>query len=177
MKKRNLFMTVPAMVFSLAVMASGVNLSGAWILDKDKSDAPRFGPGGGGTGGGGGQGSAPDITLVIRQTDNVLQITRKVSRRGQERSVEQKFTLDGQDNTNPAGMGRAGSGELKSKAKWNKDRLVIEGTQKINSPRGDFDLQVKEEFSLSADGKTLTVQTTRDTPMGENTSKQVFTKK
>jgi len=176
MKKRNLFMTVAAMALSLAAMASGVNLSGSWVLDKDKSDAPRFGPGGGGAGGGGGQGGPPDITLVIRQTDNDLQITRKFSRRGQERSVEQKFTLDGQENTNTAGMGRAGSGELKSKSKWNKDRLVIEGTQKINSPRGEFDVQVKEEFSLSADGKILTVQTTRDTPTGENTIKQVFNK-
>src|SRR5207247_3592228 len=177
MKKRNLFMTVAAMAFSLALMAAAVNLSGTWVRDKDKSDAPRFGPGGGGAGGGGGQGGPPDITLVIRQTDNDLQITRKFSRRGQERSVEQKFTLDGQENTNTGGMGRAGSGELKSKSKWNKDSLVIEGTQKVSSPRGDFEVQVKEEFSLSADGKTLTVHTTRNTPMGENTMKQVFNKK
>ena len=30
---------------------------------------------------------------------------------------------------------------------------------------------------ISADGKTLTVHTTRNTPMGENTMKQVFNKK
>ena len=65
---------------------------------------------------------------------------------------------------------------IKSKSKWNKDRLVIEGTQKFNSPRGPLDVEVKEEFSLSADGKNLTVQTTRNTPMGENTIKQVFNK-
>ncbi len=177
MNRRNLFMTVAAMAFSLAVMAAGVNLSGTWVLDKDKSDTPRFGPGGGGPRGGGGQGGPPDITLVIQQTDNDLQITRKFSRGGQERSLEQKFTLDGQENTNPAGMGRGGSGELKSKSKWNKDSLVIEGTQKVSSLRGDFEVQVKEEFSLSADGKTLTVHTTRNTPMGENTMKQVFNKK
>src|SRR5213592_811883 len=92
MNRRNLFMTVAAMAFSLAVMAAGVNLSGTWVLDKDKSDTPRFGPGGGGPRGGGGQGGPPDITLVIQQTDNDLQITRKFSRGGQERSLEQKFT-------------------------------------------------------------------------------------
>jgi hypothetical protein len=177
MNRRNLFMTVAAMAFSLAAAAAGVNLSGTWVLDKDKSDTPRFGAGGGRGGGGGGQGGAPDLTLVIRQTDNDLQITRKFSRGDQERSVEQKFTLDGKENTNPAGMGRSGSAEFKSKSKWNKDRLVIEGTQKFNSPRGPLEVEVTEEFSLSADGKTLTVQTTRNTPTGENTSKQVFNKK
>ena len=115
-----------------------------------------------------------DITLVVKQTDSELQIVRKTSRAGQERETEQRFTLDGKENTNPAGMGR---GELKSKTKIDKDKIVTEGTQKLQTQRGDFDLEIKEVYSLSSDGKVLTIQTTRNTPMGENTSKQVFNKK
>ena len=53
-------------------------------------------PGGGGGGGGGRQGGPQEVTLVIKQTDNELSLTRKASMGGQERpAVEQKFTLDG----------------------------------------------------------------------------------
>jgi len=186
MKSRMILLTGVAVlcITALALAAAGINLSGTWVLDKDKSDTPGRGGFGGGPGGGpAGPGGGPggrgprgpvDVTLVIKQTDSELQIVRKTNREGQERETEQKFTLDGKENTNPAGMGR---GELKSKTKIDKDKIVIEGSQKMQTKRGDFDLQIKEVYTLSSDGKVLTIQTTRDTPMGENTSKQVFNKK
>jgi len=41
----------------------------------------------------------------------------------------------------------------------------------------DYEMTVKEEYSLSKDGKTLTIKTTRNTPRGEMSSKQVFNRK
>ena len=156
----------------VAFAADGkTDFSGTWALDKAKSDPIRMGRGG--PGGGGGQAPTIDITLVITQTDNQLNVTRKVNFNGQDRSTEQKFSLDGSENTNPAMMGR---GELKSKSKWKKDKLVTEGTQQVTTPNGDFEIGVIEELSLSEDGKVLTIKTTRSTPQGENTSKQVFNK-
>ena len=185
-------------VCAALALAAGPNLSGTWVRDNEKSDTPQFGgrgggPGGGGPGGGGGgQRREMQVTLVIKQTDNELQVTRKTTVGGEERPpVEQKFTLDGKENTNAAPMGgfgrRGGQGgpgggggappQMKSKSKWEKNTLVIDGTMKMNTPNGEVEIGLKDVYSLSADGKVLTVTTTRDTPMGENTYKTVYNKK
>jgi len=167
MNRRLIPLVAVAMLSIMAMaVASGINISGTWVLDKEKSDQPTMGPGG--PGGGGGPRGPVDITLVIKQADNELQITRKMSRNGQETETGQKFTLDGKDNTNPAGMGR---GEFKSKTKIDTDKIVTEGTQKRQTQRGEFEVGIKEEYSLSADGKVLTIETTRNAPGGENTRK------
>lgn len=181
MKRSNLIMTVSIMTLFVAatMLAAGVNFSGTWVRDKDKSDPMQMGgrgpggPGGGGQrpGGGGGMANA-EITLVLKQTGDDFLLTRKIVAGGQERPpIEQKFTLDGKENVNSSGRG-----ELKSKSKWNKDKLVIEGSQKVNTPNGEFEIEIKDEYSLSADGKVLTVTTTRTTPGGEQTAKQVYNK-
>jgi len=166
--------TIGVLILSLAV-AAGVNLSGTWVRDKEKSDPMGMGRGGGRPGGGGGGAPADmEVTLQMTQTDNELTVVRKVTAGGQERPpVEQKFTLDGKENTNPSGMR---GGEMTSKSKWDKDKLIISGTSKVNTQQGEFEIQSTEEYSLSADGKVLTVSTTRSTPMGEQTSKQVYNK-
>lgn len=179
MKRFVLILAAAALCLGLVALAadSNTDFSGTWVLDKQKSDPVRLGRGGpggpGGPGGGGGQPADIDITLVVKQTDNELSVTRKVNFNGQDRSIDQKFTLDGSQNTNPAAMGR---GELKSKTKLKKDKLVIEGTQQVTTPNGDMEIGSVEEYSLSEDGKILTIKSTRSTPQGERTSKQVFNK-
>ena len=69
-----------------------------------------------------------------------------------------------------------GRGEMVSKSRWDGGTLVIEGTQKISSPRGEMEIATKEAYSLSEDGKVLTITTTRTTPQGERTTKQVYNK-
>lgn len=175
MKRSVLVLAAVALCLGLVALAADdkTDLSGTWVLDKQKSDPIRFGGRGGPGGGGGGQAADIDITLVVKQADNELAVTRKINYNGQERSIDQKFTLDGSQNTNPAAMGR---GELKSKTKLKKDKLIIEGTQQITTPNGDMEMGSIEEYSLSEDGKILTIKATRSTPMGERTSKQVFNK-
>src|SRR2546426_10435578 len=76
MNRRLVPLVAVAMLSVMAMaVASGINISGTWVLDKEKSDQPtmgRGGPGGGGPGGGGPRGPV-DVTLVIKQTDNELQ--------------------------------------------------------------------------------------------------------
>lgn len=174
-------------IWAVALMALGtgtwafglderVNLSGTWILDKEKSDPVGmrgFGPRGRGREGGGPAPANIDLTVVIEQGENELKVVRKIKLDERERSVEQRFTFDGQETVNPAAMGR---GEMKSKTNWKKDKLLIEGFQTVSTPNGDFELGVKEEFSLSPDAQVLTIRTTRASARGENTSKQVFNK-
>jgi hypothetical protein len=200
---------------SALVLGATPNFSGTWVRDKDKSD-PMFrgggfgggrggprgpaepgapgGPGGAegsGRRGGGGPGGRPRgdavVTLLVKQADNALAVTRKVSFGVQEVTtastapreippVEMKYTLDGKENSNPFRMGRFGESTMKSRSKWNKNKLVIEGSAAISTPNGEFDLGRKEEWELSADGKVLTITVTDSNPMGDRTSKQVYNK-
>ncbi|MGH9339002.1 MAG: hypothetical protein ACRD1R_05300 [Acidobacteriota bacterium] len=155
--------------------ADGPDLSGTWVLDKEKSDPIRMGFGRG-RGPGGGQDSSPpdiDVTLSISQSENQLMLTRKFNMDGRERTQEQTFTLDGEENINPGLMGR---GELTSKSQWKESKLVIEGFQVVSTPNGEFEIGSIEEYSLSEDGKVLTLRATRATPRGEQSSTQVFNK-
>jgi hypothetical protein len=61
---------------------------------------------------------------------------------------------------------------VKSKAKWEGAKLVIESTREIQG----FALTTKEERTLSADGKEMTIQITASTPQGDINNKQVYTK-
>jgi hypothetical protein len=185
MKRRIGIGTTLVLALALLALAAGPNLSGTWVRDKDKSDpmgmgfGGRGGGGGGGRpgGGGGGQGGPQEVTLVLKQTDNELSLTRKASMGGQERpAVEAKFTLDGKESVNSM-PGRGGqTTQVKSKAKWNKDKLVIESVRNVSTPNGDFEITTKDEYSLSSDGKVLTVTTTTTTPQSDNTAKQVYNK-
>jgi len=175
----------------LAVVLSGIvavttaaepNFSGTWVRDKDKSDPMGMGMRAGGPGGPGREGSQPRprgdamITLVVKHSGNDLAVERRVSFGGQERPpLEQKFTLDGRENSNPT-FGRGGQGVLKSKSKLNNGKVVIDGSSTMSTPQGDFDIGTHEEWELSADAKLLTITTTRSTPMGDNTSRQVYNK-
>jgi hypothetical protein len=156
MMKRHLCSAL--LVFGIALLALAVaapDFSGTWVRDKQKSD-PLMGRGG----------QAPDmeITLTIKQTADSFDVA---TQRG-ERSSEAKYTLDGKENKNT--MGR---GETVSKSKWDGDTLVIEGVRKF----GDMEMQFKEAYALSGDGKVLTVTSTMTSPQGERTSKQVYSKK
>jgi hypothetical protein len=141
------------------------NLSGTWVLDKEKSDPPGMGMGGRG-------GFNPDITLIIEHQEPVLKIKRIVKTERGEQVQELTYTTDGKENVNPGMRG----GEFRSKTKWEKGKLVTKGTQTIQSPMGTMDLEVTETRRLSEDGKTLIIETTTVTPQGEWTRKQVFVK-
>ena len=154
----------------MTALAASPNFSGTWVLDKEKSDQPPFG----GRRGGGGQQGPTDVTLIVKQTDNELTVTRKINMGGEERTSEAKYTLDGKENSNP-GFGRGG-GQVLSKTKWDKDKLVTTGKRKVNFQGNEFESETQEVRSLSADGKTMTVETTTTTPQGDRTGKQVYNK-
>jgi hypothetical protein len=141
-------------------------------------------PGGGGRypGGGGGNpgsrtpspefggGEEKDLTLNIDQTATELKISRQWTSNDKPQTLEQTFTLDGKEIENPAPTG----GVIVTKSKWSKGTLVTEGTQQILMGEREVDLRIKEECSLSKDGKTLTIKTTRKSERGQMQVKQTF---
>ena len=129
------------------------DFSGTWTLDTAKSDAPM---------GRGGRGGAQG-PMTITQDANTL-----TQKRGEQTLV---YKLDGSESSNEV-QGRGGAQTVKAKAKWDGSKLVIESTREIQG----FALTTKEERTLSADGKEMTIQITASTPQGDINNKQVYTK-
>jgi len=63
-------------------------------------------------------------------------------------------------------------GEVKSKARWDGAKLVIETTRDFQGTP----ITSKEVRSLSADGKDMIVETSISTPQGDRNTKQTYTK-
>lgn len=119
---------------------------------------------------GGGPGGGPRMmspSMTIEHKDPQLIIKRKFDFQGEERTQEMKYTTDGKPNSNPGFRGNT----VKSKTYWDGDRLVTEATRE--TPQGT--VETKEIYSLSADGKTLTVEMTRTGASGPG-RKLVYTK-
>ena len=152
---------VTSLVFALALALpiaawaqSKPDFSGTWTMNAEKSDpAPQ--------GRGGGRGPAGPVT--IKQTATELSITTE----GRQGPLTLTYKLDGSESSNEM-PGRGGSMTVKSKAKWDGSKIVIETTRDMGGNR----VTTTETRSLSADGKEMTVEST--TPMGSR--KTVYTK-
>ena len=152
------------------VSAQGTDFSGTWNLDRDSSELPQGRGGGGGGRGGSGRGGRGRLmaeTLVISQT--AASVTVEQQSDEQSRSIE--YALDGSETTV-----QQGNGTLTVSASWDGTTLVTEGTQSIETGRGNFTLDLTERRTLSSDGRTLTIETTRGTPRGSQTFRLVYQK-
>ena len=81
------------------------------------------------------------------------------------------YNLDGTESVNTTPRG-----ESKSTAMWDAANLVISTESSFNGPNGTMTVSSKAVRNLSADGKMMTVTTTRTTPNGVTTTKQVYDK-
>ena len=156
MTKRLLLLALTiAVVLPFPARAQGKpDFSGTWTLDPSKSDAPM-----------GRRGGAPAASEPITVAQNATQLT---IRRGEQSLV---YKLDGSESTNQM-PSRGGPQEVKSKAHWDGAKLVIETTRDFQG----MTITQKEMRSLSADGKEMIVEQSVQTPQGERTTKQVYTK-
>jgi hypothetical protein len=172
-KKALAWALTAALALPVMALAQGkADFSGTWTFDEAKSDpAPGGGGGGGGRPGGGGGGGGrmggggPASKIVIKQSGNDLHVESTTA----NGTTMAMYKLDGTESTNKTGMG-----ETKSKATWDGANLVIAGKQSIQTQQGNFELDVKEVYSLA--GSVLTITTTRVTPRGETTRKLVYNK-
>jgi hypothetical protein len=138
---------------SLAVTlaAAPPNFSGAWKANIAKSD---FGP-------------MPVPTSASSKIDHkdpsLKLVATQVGEQG-ERTFEMNYSTDGAETTNQ--IGRL---TVKSKAKWEGTALLVES--KGTTENGD--LTINDKWTLSEDGKTLTVTRVVSGPQGEMTIKVV----
>jgi hypothetical protein len=100
-----------------------------------------------------------------------MQTTRQFIINGEERTIIQKFALDGSQCMNLASNGR---GDLVSRTSWIKDKLINSGRQILEIRGEKTEVSVQEEHSISKNGKRLTIKTRSVTPRGVTTLKQVY---
>lgn len=139
-----------ASLLALPLAAAAPNLSGNWVLNLAKSQYGQF--------------PAPEImTRRIQHNDPALSMSTYQKGAQGEVTTELKYSTDGKAVVN---------GQSQGSAHWEKDKLVIETSRDYQQTK----LTQREEWTLSADGKTLTIASHVKLPNGEFDVKQVFEK-
>ena len=133
--------------------------AGTWTIDPAKSDPPPAGRGGGAPGGG--------VTITISQTPNEITISTE----GRQGPQTMTYKLDGSESTNQV-AGRGGTQTVRSKAKWDGSRLIIDTTREFQG----LTIGTHEVRHLENDGKAMVVESTTETPQGQLTRKIVYMK-
>lgn len=134
--------------------ADNPNYSGHWVVDIAKSDFGMLPP-------------PEKLERDIDHKDPDMKI--KTVQKGQrgESTTESKYTTDGKETTIQM-RGR----EAKVKAVWKDGKLLVNSKSEFNGA----EISQSETWTLSEDGKTLTIDNEIKAPQGEFKAKSVFTK-
>jgi hypothetical protein len=145
-----------------AAMAQGTDFSGTWAIDATKSNfGPMQGPNG-----------PPKISLVIEHKEPVVVVKTTREGRNGAMTTEAKYTTDGKESVNTMGGMGGQTMSVPSVLAWKGKNLSLD--TKMNM-RGQ-EVQQHQDWSLSADGKILTIEVKIQAPMGEIAQTQVFNK-
>ncbi|MGH9573096.1 MAG: hypothetical protein ACRD40_06140, partial [Candidatus Acidiferrales bacterium] len=141
-------------------MAASPDFNGSWVRNPAGSDPMpnqmywvTRGAASTGRGGRGGRGGG-EVTLTVEQDAKTLQVN-------QSNEITRRYTLDGKAHTRPTDTGIQ---KAEDTAQPQDDSLVIDTAEPFGGMPGNAILKIKETWSLSPDGKTLTITTTRDIP-------------
>ena len=163
------------------VAAAPTNFAGTWSLDKSKSkDLPPQ------------MSNLDSLTLTVTQDASQITVDSKAAMAapadgggggmggGRGRGMGGGFApsttykLDGTETT--AEGPRGGTSTLKAEWKDGGKTLVLKRVSKLSFQGNDVTLTTTEEWSLSSDGKTLTVKRTSESPRGTQSYTLVFNK-
>jgi hypothetical protein len=150
-------MRIAVLVLAVASAAFGAapNFGGNWKLNTSKSDFGQF---------------PPPSSMTQKMSHAEPKLTVEVKMTGEMGEIEftSNYTTDGKECTN---QGFGGS-EVKSVAKWDGDALGIESKGAF----GDNPYTMKDKWTLSEDGKVLSIVRHFASAMGEVDQKLVFEK-
>ena len=140
------------------------DLTGTWELDRSKSDFGLFRDR---------PISKADSTLVVVHHDPELKVTRTLRLNGQQEVKEFTYYTDGRGETNPATIG---AGEVKSKTKWDGDKVTAHAKMTWPGQNGaaGVEIDVTQKWQVSSDGKSLTNTTVISNPMGVQEVRLVY---
>ena len=184
--KKSLFFAVMLCLSAMAALgqAKPADFSGTWVLDVPKSQL-------------GERARIESMTMTVAQTDKELKVTTETKRpappadapaagpggaggRGVGRGLmgdgTVAYSLDGKETVVEID-GPNGKMPIRYTGKIDEGKANILSVRSISGPMGELTVTTKEVWSISADGKTLTVVRDQTTPRGSNNSTLVFAKK
>ena len=185
--KRFFFLAAMFAAFSIAgfAQAKPTDFSGTWSLDIPKSQLDA-------------RMRVEALTLTVAQTDKELKVTTETKRQappadaaaaagpngpgsgrgrgfgGSDGTVA--YSLDGKETIVEID-GPNGKLPIKYTGKIDGGKANLSSTRTFNGPMGEVTATTKDVWTLSADGKTLTVVREQTSPRGVSTSTMVFAKK
>ena len=162
----NRWISRSALVLLLLSFAPSLNaqtsadFSGKWAFDQSKSDPGK-----------GGSFLEGDVTLQITQTANSITIDRTTKRpESEDITASDQYTLDGKESVKKDDMGTT-----KTRAQWSEDKQVLTITTIMTVGAADY--RTDDSYSLTDQGKTLTVKSFSKNPTGERTTVSIHAKK
>jgi hypothetical protein len=143
MKKLMSTLFVIAAAAGMAIAADKPDFSGTWKMDPDKS---VFGP------------LPPPTSITTKISHKDPDLTVATTQVGPDQESTFKYSTDGKETTNSMQ-----GNEVKSKAVWEGKTLVVSS----NLDAGGAQIKLTAKYSLSDDGKTLTNALTINSPGGD----------
>jgi len=161
-------LSLVALAVVLVSAQEKVNFSGTWVLDKSQSDVSQL------------MGLSDDpekarntsMTMVVEQQGSNLRVNRMLKTQGEERKEIHTYKIGGGDTTNTGSRGETVVG----RAFWEGDKLVIVSTRTWRVLLKYVSAESRGVWSLSPDGKTLTIAAQINSPRGDQRGKVVFDK-
>ena len=161
------FITAAALLAALAPgVATAADLSGTWVRDAARSKvAPypvywitRAPPSGG---------NNNAFAMVVKQTPESVQVTDPVH-------PQRTYMLDGRARPSRSDSGTA---DMTTTATMKDDRLSVVTVQPYGGRPGNVEMTERQTWTVSPDGRTLTVDTVRETPALRQSYVEVFTRR
>ena len=185
--KKIFFLAAMLGAFSIAgfAQAKATDFSGTWVLDIPKSQL-------------GERMRIEALTMTVAQTDKELKVTSETKRPappadaaqpgpngpGAGRGMGRNFGGDGTVSYSLEGKetiveidGPNGKMPIKYRATLDAGKANLSSSRSFSGPMGEITATTKDTWTLSPDGKTLTVAREQTTPRGSSTSTMVFVKK
>ena len=137
------------------------DFSGTWVMDKDRSFSNPPGL---------------EQTLTIVQTGDQIKLESRQRTAQGERVISETYSLDGKE-TEFTPTGGQPDAKGKRSANWLPDgRIIINDKLSSTTPKGPATQEITRKWTLSADGRTLTIDYYLDDQRGSFESKRVFVK-
>lgn len=152
-----------ALALSAVAALAQANFAGTWVLDAKRSQGLPEGV---------------EMTMTVKQDGNRVQTETSISSPQGQQTIPDLYVLDGKETDYQPVIG-GDTRKGKRTAMWNADKSGLESTERATmiGPEGEVAVTAKRIWTLSADGKTLTIDVTLNTPAGAQVSKRVFAKK
>jgi hypothetical protein len=163
----NISLPVLLALVSLSLLSGSVfaqpDFSGSWTLNESRSTL------------GDGPGMSPTF-MTVNQQEGLISIDLvQPSFDGGDMNISEKYTLDGKESVNKGMM----DSSVKTITTWSDDKkeLTFAKTIVFDMNGETMEMKITDVWSMSDDGKTLTVKSAMTSPMGEMNLVLVYDKK